>query len=185
MPKRLFDIAASLFGLLAFGWAILALAFLIRYDTPGPGIFRQERVGRNRVPFTCCKLRTMAVETADAATHDTHASAVTPLGTTLRRYKVDELPQLWNVLKGDMSLVGPRPCLPIQEAVISARDRLGVHTARPGITGLAQVRGIDMSTPERLAQVDAVYVANRSFAGDLKIILRTVMGAGQGDHVAG
>ncbi|KAB0680421.1 sugar transferase [Aureimonas leprariae] len=182
--KRAFDVAASLGGLLVLGWAILLLAVLVRRDSPGPGIFRQERVGRNGVPFVCCKLRTMGVETRSQATHDTPASAVTRLGGRLRRYKLDELPQLWNVLKGEMSLVGPRPCLPIQDDVIAARERLGVLAARPGITGLAQVTGVDMSTPERLAEVDASYIATRSFFGDLGIILRTVLGGGQGDHVA-
>ncbi|WP_152044927.1 sugar transferase [Aureimonas psammosilenae] len=184
LAKRVFDILASLFGLLVLGWAILLLALLVRRDSPGPGIFRQERVGRNRLPFTCLKLRTMGADTRSAATHDTPAAAVTPLGGRLRRVKVDELPQLWNVLKGEMSLVGPRPCLPIQKDVIDARERLGVHRARPGITGLAQVQGVDMSEPERLAEVDARYVETRSFFGDLAIILQTLTGSGQGDHVA-
>ncbi|GGE00782.1 sugar transferase [Aureimonas endophytica] len=182
--KRLLDIVASLFGLLVLGWLVLLFAWMIRRETPGPGIFRQERVGRNRVPFTCLKLRTMAAGTVSAATHDTPASAVTPLGEKLRRTKLDELPQLWNVLKGEMSLVGPRPSLPIQTELVAARSRRGVFALRPGITGLAQIEGVDMSTPERLAERDAHYLATRSFLGDLRIILATVFGAGQGDHVA-
>lgn len=183
--KRLFDIVASLGGLLALGWLIGLLALLVRRDSAGPGLFRQERVGRNGAPFTCLKLRTMRVETVSAASHETPASAVTALGTRLRRWKLDELPQLWNVLRGEMSFVGPRPCLPVQRELVEERRRRGVLELRPGITGLAQVQGIDMRDPVRLATIDAEYAATRSFAGDLKLILRTVAGGGQGDRVAG
>ena len=179
--KRAFDIVAAAGGLLVLGWLILLLAWAIRRDSAGPGIFAQARVGRNGRPFTCYKLRSMREGTASAATHDTPPSALTPLGKHLRRWKLDELPQLWNVLKGEMSLVGPRPCLPLQTDVIAARRRLGVDRARPGITGLAQVSGVDMSTPERLAETDARYLATRSFGGDLALILRTLTGSGQGD----
>lgn len=183
--KRLFDLLASLGGLLLLGWLILLLAWRIRRDTPGPGIFRQERVGRDGRVFTCLKLRTMGRDTASAASHDTPLSAVTPLGARLRRLKLDELPQLVNVLRGDMSLVGPRPCLPMQRELVEARRRRGVLALRPGITGLAQVQGIDMRDPERLAAVDAEYLATRSFTGDLALILRTVAGGGRGDRVRG
>ncbi|SDO56400.1 Sugar transferase involved in LPS biosynthesis (colanic, teichoic acid) [Aureimonas jatrophae] len=182
--KRLFDIVASLGGLVVLGWLIVLLAVLVRRDSAGPGLFRQERVGRNGVPFTCLKLRTMRIDTVSAASHDTPASAVTALGARLRRWKLDELPQLWNVLKGEMSFVGPRPCLLIQRELIEERRRRGVLALRPGITGLAQVQGIDMRDPVRLAEIDARYGASRSFLGDLALILRTVAGGGQGDRVA-
>lgn len=181
--KRLFDVTVSLAGLAVIGWAILLLALLVKRDSPGPGIFAQARVGRNRAVFTCYKLRTMRVDTVSAASHETPASAVTPLGRNLRRFKLDELPQLLNVLKGEMSFVGPRPCLPIQTALITARDQRGVYALRPGITGLAQVQGIDMSDPEKLAVIDQSYLETRSFFGDLGLILRTVTGGGQGDRV--
>lgn len=181
--KRVFDVLASLGGLVLLGWLIVLLAWRVRRDSEGPGLFRQPRVGRRGQVFTCLKLRTMRVETRDAASHDTPASAVTALGVKLRRWKLDELPQLVNVLRGEMSLVGPRPCLPIQHELIEARRRRGVLELRPGITGLAQVQGIDMREPERLAEVDARYLATRSFAGDLVLILRTVTGSGQGDRV--
>lgn len=181
--KRLFDIAASLFGLVFLGWLVGLLAWRVRKDSPGPGILAQPRVGRDGAVFVCYKLRTMLVGTLHAASHETPVSAVTPLGATLRRYKLDELPQLWNVLKGEMSFVGPRPCLPVQERLIEERDRLGVLSVRPGITGLAQVQGVDMSDPVRLAAIDAEYVKERSFIGDLVLILRTVTGAGRGDRV--
>ncbi|WP_427023557.1 sugar transferase [Aureimonas ureilytica] len=181
--KRVFDILASLAGLLALGWLIGLLVILVRRDSEGPGLFAQTRVGREGRPFTCYKLRTMRQGTASVATHEMSISAVTPLGEKLRRWKLDELPQLWNVLRGDMSFVGPRPCLPVQREVIEERETRGVLALRPGITGLAQVRGIDMSRPVLLAETDAVYLASRSFTGDLILILKTVTGSGQGDHV--
>ncbi len=182
--KRLFDIAASLAGLVFLGWLIGILAVIVRRDSPGPGIFAQERVGRNNAIFTCYKLRTMYCDTRSAASHETSATAVTRLGRRLRALKLDELPQLWNVLKGEMSFVGPRPCLPSQTVLVEERQRRGVFAVRPGITGKAQVMGIDMSDPVRLAEIDAAAVAERSFVGDLLLILRTVTGGGQGDRVA-
>ena len=181
--KRGFDIAVSLAALVLFGWAILILAFYVNRNSSGPGIFAQKRVGKGRATFTCYKLRTMHAATLEAASHDTPVASVTVLGRHLRRFKLDELPQLWNVLKGEMSLVGPRPCLPLQSVLVEERWKRGVYAARPGITGLAQVQGIDMSDPVRLAIVDADYLARRSFLGDLGLLLRTVFGGGQGDRV--
>jgi len=181
--KRAFDLLASAAGLLLFWWLILLLAILVRLTSSGPGLFAQPRVGRGRKPFICYKLRTMYLDTPSAASHETSAHAVTPLGQWLRRYKLDELPQLWNVLKGEMSLVGPRPCLPSQTALIEVRDRLGVFYARPGITGKAQVLGVDMSQPERLGHLDAEYVKAQSLSEDLKLITQTLFGSGMGDRV--
>lgn len=181
--KRIFDIVLSVVGLLLLGWLIVLLALGVRVTSKGPGIFAQDRVGRRERPFVCYKLRTMFTETPIAATHEVAAHSVTPLGRWLRRLKLDELPQLWNVLKGDMSLVGPRPCLPTQRELIEARRRRGVYEVRPGITGAAQVLGIDMSDPDRLAEVDAAYVRRASLSRDLVLILRTIVGSGGGDHV--
>ncbi|BDA83422.1 sugar transferase [Aureimonas sp. SA4125] len=181
--KRLFDVTVSLVALILLGWAIVVLAVLVRASSPGPGIFAQTRVGRGETPFRCYKLRTMQLGTVEAASHDTPAAAVTPLGQKLRRWKLDELPQLVNVLRGEMSFVGPRPCLPVQAVLIAERRQKGVYAVRPGITGLAQVQGIDMSDPVRLAAIDADYVRNQSFPGDLGLILKTVVGGGQGDRV--
>lgn len=122
----------------------------------------------------------MYLGTADRPTHEVNAASVTPLGAFLRKTKFDELPQLYNVLKGAMSLVGPRPCLPSQTELIEARRRNDVFRLRPGITGLAQVMNIDMSVPERLAHIDGTYAQTRTFAGDLKLILATVTGSGRG-----
>ena len=182
--KRLFDIAASLAGLVLLGWLIGVLALIVRRDSPGPGIFAQQRVGRHGAIFICYKLRTMYRETRSAASHETPVTAVTRLGRRLRALKLDELPQLWNVLKGEMSFVGPRPCLPSQTMLVEERRRRGVLAVHPGITGKAQVMGIDMSDPVRLAEIDAEAIAERSFVGDLLLILRTVSGGGQGDRVA-
>ena len=118
--------------------------------------------------------------TANLPTHQVEASAVTSLGELLRRFKIDELPQLWNVLLGDMSLVGPRPCLPSQAELVEARKRLGVFTVRPGITGLAQVSGVDMSDANRLAEIDGQYVRTQSLVGDLRLIWATLRGQGVG-----
>jgi O-antigen biosynthesis protein WbqP len=178
--KRAFDVVACALFLLLF-WPVLLLIILaIRSQSPGPAIFAQSRVGKDGRPFTCYKLRTMYSGTANLPTHEVQASAVTPLGEYLRRFKVDEVPQLWNVLVGDMSLVGPRPCLPTQTELVEARRRLGVLALRPGITGLAQIRGIDMSDPERLANVDAQYVRTQSFWQDLQLIWATLRGRGVG-----
>ncbi|MDY8111181.1 sugar transferase [Fulvimarina sp. 2208YS6-2-32] len=182
--KRAFDILASLAGLVLTGWLIVLLALLVRRESDGPGLFRQERVGFRGRPFHCYKLRTMKRETPSGASHDTPAAFVTPLGARLRRYKLDELPQLWNVLKGEMSLVGPRPCLPMQAELIAARERHGAFSVRPGITGRAQVAGIDMSDPQRLAVIDGAYASGRSFIEDIRIIVATVLGSGRGDRVA-
>ncbi|EAU42353.1 glycosyltransferase [Fulvimarina pelagi HTCC2506] len=184
MMKRAFDILASGAGLFLTGWLIGLLVFLVRRESGGGGLFRQTRIGRYRKPFTCYKLRTMKRETPAGASHDTPATFVTPLGAKLRRYKLDELPQLWNVLKGEMSLVGPRPCLPMQTMLIMARETHGAFDVRPGITGRAQVAGIDMSEPERLAAIDGAYAREQSFSEDMKLILATVFGSGRGDRVA-
>lgn len=115
----------------------------------------------------------MYADTGDRPTHETSSASVTSIGRTLRRYKLDELPQLLNVLAGQMSLVGPRPCLATQEELIAARRVTGAFAVRPGITGLAQIRGIDMQTPSRLARIDGHYAKTRSLCGDLKIIAST------------
>ena len=180
--KRAFDVLIALMLAVPTVMIVLVCAVLVRRESTGPGIFRQRRVGRGGAEFTCLKLRTMHLDTADAPSHETAKSAVTPLGAVLRHYKLDELPQIWNVLTGDMSLVGPRPCLPSQSELIEARRRRGVLALRPGITGRAQVLGIDMSEPERLAEEDAKYIGNSGFIEDLRLMLSTALGAGRGDR---
>lgn len=173
----------ALLGTIISAPIIALLVLLIKRDSEGPGIFRQVRVGRNGKPFVCYKLRTMSQDAPNVPTHDSRSSSITRIGRWLRATKADELPQLWNVLMGQMSFVGPRPCLPTQVELIEERRKRGVLELRPGITGLAQINDIDMSDPVRLAKVDADYVAKRTFALDMKILVRTVTGGGQGDKV--
>src|ERR1700681_3634390 len=178
--KRLLDaLVCGLF--LLFSWPILLLVILVvRIESPGPAIFKQVRVGKSQRLFTCYKFRTMHLGTADLPTHEVSASSITTLGERLRRFKIDELPQLYNVLVGDMSLVGPRPCLPTQRELVEARRRWGFFEVRPGITGLAQIQGVDMSNANRLAEIDARYVRTQSLKGDLKVIWATLRGQGLG-----
>jgi O-antigen biosynthesis protein WbqP len=179
---RLIDVLAALFGLL-LGTPLLAVLWVIGwFDTRAP-LFRQERVGRHQQPFVLVKFRTMRLDTASVATHLADATAITSFGRFLRRTKLDELPQLWNVLRGEMSLVGPRPCLFNQEELIVARAERGVFDARPGITGLAQIQGIDMSTPKLLARTDAEMLASLGLRDYFRYIFLTVLGKGAGDRV--
>jgi O-antigen biosynthesis protein WbqP len=182
MTLRLFDIIFSMLGLL-FGVPLFVVIFLIGlFDTGGP-LFFQARVGRNQKPFILVKFRTMRLGTESIASHLADASAVTRWGGLLRRTKLDELPQFWNVLIGDMSLVGPRPCLFSQTELIAERDSRGVFLVRPGITGLAQINNIDMSTPTLLAQTDALMVDGITNTLYFKYIFMTLVGNGAGDSV--
>lgn len=181
---RLFDVLFALLGLV-LGAPVLVLLLLVGLLDTGSPIFRQDRVGRHKKPFTLIKFRTMKKDTASVASHLAEASAITPFGRFLRRSKLDELPQLWNVLKGDMSLVGPRPCLFNQEELIEEREVRGVLSFRPGITGLAQVNNIDMSTPRLLAETDQKMLDNLTVGAYFKYVLMTVSGKGAGDRVPG
>ena len=181
---RLLDVVFSLLGLV-FGFpALLVIYFLGLFDTGSP-VFKQERIGRNQKPFTLIKFRTMSVDTASVASHLASTASITKMGAFLRKTKLDELPQLWNVLKGEMSLVGPRPGLFNQLELTQAREGKGVFSVRPGITGLAQVNDIDMSTPELLAETDAKMIKGMSIKNYFKFIFQTVLGAGAGDRVKG
>jgi lipopolysaccharide/colanic/teichoic acid biosynthesis glycosyltransferase len=179
---RVLDVIFAFFGLL-FASPLLLLLWGIGLFRMGSPLFLQTRVGRRQHPFTLVKFRTMPPGTASVATHLADASAIPPWGAFLRRTKLDELPQLWNVLTGDMSLVGPRPCLFNQQALIAAREQRGVFAARPGITGLAQIAGIDMSTPELLATTDARMLATLDVKTYFHYILLTLIGHGSGDRV--
>jgi lipopolysaccharide/colanic/teichoic acid biosynthesis glycosyltransferase len=179
---RLFDVVFSLAGLV-FGSPVLVILYVIGLFDTGSPLFFQERVGRNQKPFTLVKFRTMRKDTASVATHLASASSITRFGAFLRKTKLDELPQLWNVLKGEMSLVGPRPGLFNQAELTAAREKHGVFAVRPGITGLAQVSEIDMSTPELLAQTDAQMMASLSVKDYFKYIFMTVAGKGAGDRI--
>lgn len=171
--KRLFDIVLSAVGLVALSPLIVLLAILIRRSSHGPAVFAQDRIGREGKIFRCYKLRTMVQGTPNVPTHEASKADYTRIGRILRSFKLDELPQLWNVLTGDMSLVGPRPCLPSQAELLVERRRYGILDVPPGVTGLAQVRGIDMSIPAKLVDADIEYLRNRSFAYDMGICFQT------------
>lgn len=179
---RALDFLIALAGL-TLGFPILLAIYALGLLDTGSPLFFQKRMGRNKQPFILIKFRTMQVNTASVATHLASASSITRLGHFLRKSKLDELPQLWNVLKGEMSLVGPRPNLFNQYELIAIRDELGVYVVRPGITGLAQVRGIDMSTPRLLAETDAFMLEKMTLGYYFKLILLTVVGQGSGDRV--
>lgn len=177
---RIFDIFFSAIGLI-IGFPILLVIYIFGLFDTGSPLFFQERVGRYKRSFILVKFRTMKIDTSSVASHLAPASSITPMGRFLRKTKLDELPQLWNVLIGDMSLVGPRPNLFNQLELITARENLGVFDARPGITGLAQTQNIDMSTPEKLAQADKKMLESMSIRLYFKYIFLTFLGRGQGD----
>jgi O-antigen biosynthesis protein WbqP len=179
--KRMLDFFISASGLIVLMPVMLVIAYLVRRSSPGGALFVQIRVGQAERPFRCYKFRTMASGAPQGGSHEVGESWITPLGRRLRAFKFDELPQLFNVVRGDMSLVGPRPCLPSQADVIAARRKHKVFSIRPGITGLAQLAAIDMSTPDTLAEIDGRYVETQTLSGDLMIIAKTVFGGGSGD----
>ncbi|MBF6617244.1 MAG: sugar transferase [Candidimonas sp.] len=179
---RFFDILLASLGLLLSSPLLFLLAVAGWMDTGSP-IFRQVRVGRYQQPFTLIKFRTMELNTASVATHLANSASITRFGRFLRKTKLDELPQLWNVLKGEMSLVGPRPGLFNQEELTAERVRFGVYDVRPGVTGLAQIMGVDMSTPALLAEVDREMIQTMTLSAYLRYILLTITGKGAGDRI--
>lgn len=182
--KRGIDLLFAIAVIVLMGWALLIVWALIRFGSPGPGIFAQDRVGQHGKTFTCYKFRTMQDGTVQLGTHEVSQSAVTPIGRFLRRTKIDELPQVWNIFKNEISLIGPRPGLPVQTDLFQARQARGVFEVKPGISGLAQVNDIDMSDPEKLAKWDARYIRLQSLILDLKLVLATIRGKGQGDKTS-
>ena len=182
--KRVVDLVFAFTVILFLWWALLIVWALIRAGSPGPGLFAQERVGQHGKTFLCYKFRTMQQGTVQAGTHEVSAASITRIGHFLRRSKIDELPQVWNILRNEISLIGPRPGLPVQTALFEARQARGVFAVKPGISGLAQINDIDMSDPERLADWDARYIALQSLLLDAKIIMATLIGKGRGDRAA-
>lgn len=175
MLKRAFDIVIAT-AALALAWPLLlALALAVRLDSPGPAIHWSRRVGRGNRIFAMPKFRTMRTDTPDVATHllEDPGRWITPLGRFLRRSSLDELPQLWSVLKGDMSLVGPRPALFNQDDLVAMRTAEGVDDLRPGVTGWAQVNGRDELPIAEKVKLDREYLDRMSFRFDLAILLAT------------
>ncbi|WP_418094018.1 sugar transferase [Sulfitobacter sp. SBS6] len=179
--KRGMDLIFAIAVVVLLWWALLIIWALVRFGTPGPGIFAQERIGLHGKIFMCYKFRTMQQGTVQAGTHEVSQASVTPIGRFLRRTKLDELPQVWNIFKNEISLIGPRPGLPGQRELYNARNMRGIFNVKPGISGLAQVNDVDMSDPEKLAIWDARYIKLQSVLLDLKITMATIRGGGQGD----
>ena len=171
---RLLDIIFSFLSLILFFPLFILIIFVGFLDTGFP-LFIQKRVGLNLKNFTLIKFRTMKIGALYAGTHLIDPSNITCFGYFLRKFKLDELPQLLNVLMGDMSLVGPRPCLLNQKRLISERKKKGVFKVRPGITGLAQVSGIDMTNPKLLAKTDLKMIKQMSLFYYFYYIFKTVL----------
>jgi O-antigen biosynthesis protein WbqP len=184
--KRTLDIVGALAGLILFSPVLLAIAIAVRLDSPGPALHWSKRVGRHNAIFRMPKYRTMRTGAPDVATHllSDPAQWVTPLGRFLRRTSLDEIPQLWSVLLGDMSLVGPRPALFNQDDLVALRTAAGVDALRPGLTGWAQINGRDeLPIPEKV-KLDAEYLKRMSLAFDLRIIFGTARAALSGRGVS-
>jgi O-antigen biosynthesis protein WbqP len=171
--KRAIDVVAAAAVLLALSPLILLLGLAIKIWDPGPIIFRQRRVGADGRQFDFYKLRSMPVNTGDIPSHQIGEVRLSWIGRLIRRTNLDELPQLWNVLRGDMSLIGPRPCIPAQQDLIELRRGNGALACRPGLTGLAQVNSYDGMSVEAKAAYDGDYAQSLSFGRDAAIVLRT------------
>lgn len=180
---RTLDFLMAFLGLIVT-FPILLIVTIIGYFDTGSPVFIQQRVGKNKRPFNLIKFRTMSVDTKSVASHLASTASITSLGGFLRKTKIDELPQLINVLKGEMSFVGPRPNLFNQEELINERDNRGVYDVLPGITGLAQVNNVDMSTPTLLAETDLKMINSLTIKNYFKYIIQTVTGSGSGDAVS-
>jgi lipopolysaccharide/colanic/teichoic acid biosynthesis glycosyltransferase len=180
-PKRCFDLAICI-AIAPFALIICCIVALpIWWESKSNPFFRQVRLGRNEQPFNIIKLRTMRSCTPIGASHEIGVSYILQTGRLIRILKIDELPQLWNVFRGEMSLVGPRPGLPSQLELTRARRDMGIFDLLPGITGTGQLEGLDMSTPDKLAKSDAKYLVDWSLMLDLNILFHTAIGKGLGD----
>lgn len=173
--KWVIDKGFALCVILLFWWLLVVIWMAIKLDSQGPGVFAQRRVGKNGKEFTCYKFRTMNTGTKQAATHTVSKDAITRVGRVLRVSSLDELPQAINILRGEMSLVGPRPCLASQTELVNQRMDRGVYKILPGITGLGQSQNIDMSIPQRLAEIDERYARQRTIPMEIKTLITTAI----------
>jgi len=184
--KRLFDLAMALVAALFLVLPIAAVALAVRQTSPGPALYWSDRVGRANRIFKMPKFRSMRIDTPAVATHllDNPSQWLSPIGSFLRKSSLDELPQLWSILKGDMSFVGPRPALFNQHDLIALRTEKGIHELVPGLTGWAQVNGrYELPIPQKVA-LDAQYIERKSFLFDLKILCMTVLKVTAGKGVS-
>jgi O-antigen biosynthesis protein WbqP len=184
--KRLLAIVLSLLGLICLGWLLILLCIAIKIDSPGPVLFKQKRVGKGKSHFYILKFRTMRIDTPrDMPTHllANPEQYITRVGKFLRKTSLDELPQLINILKGDMAIIGPRPALWNQFDLIAERDRYGANDIRPGLTGWAQINGRDELEIDVKAKLDGEYVERLSFGFDVKCFLGTIAAVLRSDGV--
>lgn len=174
--KRLLDFSMSLFALLVLAFPMIIVAILVRLTSPGPILYWSDRVGRNNEIFKMPKFRTMRIDTPAVATHMLGEPErwLTPVGKFLRKSSLDELPQLWSILRGDMSIVGPRPALFNQDDLIELRTQKGVHALIPGLTGWAQINGRDELPIPVKVNFDGYYLRHQSLLFDIRIIMLTV-----------
>ena len=175
--KRVFDLAVAIAAAVVLAMPILIVAMAVRLTSPGPALYCSDRVGRHNRIFKMPKFRSMRIETPAVATHllEDPQQWLTPIGSFLRKTSLDELPQLWSILKGDMSFVGPRPALFNQDDLIALRTTMGVHELVPGLTGWAQVNGRDELPIEKKAELDAEYLTRQSFLFDIRILWMTAL----------
>lgn len=183
--KRLIDIILSLGGIMVLGIPMLIVALVIKIDDPGPAIFKQERIGINKSRFWLYKFRSMKVNTPDIPTHllENPDQYISKVGKFIRKTSIDELPQLFNILKGDMSVIGPRPALWNQADLEAERDKYGANDVRPGLTGWAQINGRDELEIPVKAKLDGEYVEKMSFLFDCKCFFGTIKSVLKSDGV--
>ena len=184
--KRMIDFIMALIGIIILSPILLILSIIIKVTSPGPILFKQNRVGKDNVEFKILKFRTMRIDTPkDCPTHllDNPDQYITRVGKFLRKTSLDELPQLWNILIGDMAIIGPRPSLPNQYDLNDLRDKNGASKVKPGLTGLAQVSGRDELEIDIKAALDGQYVKNITFIGDLKLFYKTFISVLKSDGV--
>lgn len=173
--KRAFDVAASFCGMVLLSPIIIGTALAVKITSPGPIIFKQTRVGKDKTLFDIYKFRTMRVDTPDLPSHMINADDwLTPIGATLRKLSLDELPQMWNIFVGQMSVIGPRPALWNQFDLIAERDKWGANSVRPGLTGWAQINGRDELSVLEKSRLDGEYVRRRSCSFDLRCFFGTI-----------
>lgn len=183
--KRIFDFVMSLIAIILFSPVILIVALVVKFTSPGPILFKQRRIGKDNVEFYIYKFRTMRIDTPNVPTHllEKPEQWITPIGRFLRKTSLDELPQLFNILKGDMSIVGPRPALYNQLDLKEMRTKVGVHRLVPGLTGWAQINGRDEIPLSLKVNLDEEYLERMSFFFDIKIIIMTVLSVLKSDGV--
>lgn len=183
--KRFIDIVLSLVGIIVLSWLFLILIIAIKVTSPGPVLFKQKRIGKDKQLFEIYKFRTMRIDTPDLPTHllENPEQWITPVGKFLRKSSLDELPQMVNILKGNMSIIGPRPALWSQEDLAAERDKYNANSVLPGLTGLAQISGRDDLPIPVKSKIDGDYVANITFINDVKIFFGTITSVLKSDGV--